>query len=47
MKFQNCILINFERTYGWMDEQTNKQAQSKMPLQLLQSCEHDYNISSK
>ena len=32
MKFQNCILINFEQTDG--------QAQSNMPLQLFLSWGH-------
>ena len=33
MEFQNCTLINFERTHG----RTDGQAQSNMPLQLFQS----------
>ena len=32
MKFQNCVLINFERTHG--------QAESNMPLQIFQSWVH-------
>ena len=36
MKFQNCILINFERTH----KQTHGQAQSNMPLQCFQSWGH-------
>ena len=41
MTFQNCILINFEWTHGWMDGPTHRQAQSNMPLQLFQSWRHN------
>ena len=34
MKFQNCIFINFERTYGRTDARTSL---NNMPLQLFQS----------
>ena len=37
MKFQKCILINFERTHGRIDGWTHEQAESKMPLQLFES----------
>ena len=33
MKFQNCILINFELTHGRTDGRTYGQAKSNMPLQ--------------
>ena len=36
MKFQNCILTNFE----WMHGRTDGQAKSNMPLQLFQSWGH-------
>ena len=36
MKFQNCILINFERMHRRTDGWTEGQAQSNMPLQLFQ-----------
>ena len=37
MKFQKCILINFEQTHG----RTHGQAESNMPLQLFQSWGHN------
>ena len=38
MKFQNCILINFERTHGRTEIWTHSHlALSNMPLQLFQS----------
>ena len=41
MKFQNCILINFERTDGRTDGRTHGQVQSNMPLQLFLSWGHN------
>ena len=32
MKFQNCILINFERTHGRTDGRTHGQGKSNMRL---------------
>ena len=47
MKFQICILLNFERTHGWMDGRMegwkNGRAKSNMPLQLFQSWRHSDN----
>ena len=44
MKFQNCIIINFEwthgRTDGRMDGCTHGQAENNMPFQLFQSWGH-------
>ena len=43
MKFQNCILINFEQTEG----QKDGQAESNMPLQLFQSWGHKNKNKTK
>ena len=49
MIFQNCILINFERTDGRKDGQTDArthgQVKISMPLQLFQSWGHKNNGS--
>ena len=47
MKFQNCILINLECTYGRMDRWKDGQAQSNMPLQFFQSWGHKNNEYEK
>ena len=47
MKFQNCILINFERTHGRTDRRAHRQAQSNMPLQLFQSWGHNESVGAQ
>ena len=39
MKFQNCILMNIERTEG------RTEAQNNMPLQLFQSLGHKFTTA--